>query len=210
MPSLTLGQVRRSGLALTTACALGLGFAAAPARAGDDGAAPIWVGLGSIVGLTNNDVHDPIEYRDHGRLVVPPKIELPPPAASPTRGDAAWPVDPDVQRRKKEKAAAAVLTPVPAPNKFKGQLAPDPGAPVTVSATAGMGPGGAGRPCDSGPGSPCETRTSPTINYNPLTWVGLEKKPQTVLGPEPDRDWLTDPPKGYRAPAEGVGVKLDN
>jgi hypothetical protein len=48
------------------------------------------------------------------------------------------------------------------------------------------------------------------MNWNPLTWVGIEKKPQIVLGPEPERDSLTDPPSGYRAPVEGVGVKIDN
>ena len=37
----------------------------------------------------------------------------------------------------------------------------------------------------------------------------MQKKPATVLGPEPDRDWLTDPPKGYREPAEGAGVKVE-
>ena len=79
---------------------------------------------------------------------------------------------------------------------------------VTMSATAGQGPGQ--RPCNSGPGVACQTRPAPSINWNPLTWVGLQKKPQTVLGPEPDRDWLTDPPKGYRDPAEGVGARLDN
>jgi hypothetical protein len=48
------------------------------------------------------------------------------------------------------------------------------------------------------------------MNWNPLTWVGLEQKPATVLGEEPEREDLTDPPKGYRAPAEGVGVKVKN
>ncbi len=26
-------------------------------------------------------------------------------------------------------------------------------------------------------------------------------KSNAPLGPEPDREWLTDPPKGYRAPS---------
>ena len=47
------------------------------------------------------------------------------------------------------------------------------------------------------------------MNWNPMTWVGLEKKPKLVLGPEPERQNLIDPPKGYRAPAEGVGAKVD-
>lgn len=115
-----------------------------------------------------------------------------------------------MQRVKKEKTEAAMPTPVVSPKRNHGVMAPDVGSAVTVSATAGQGPGGE-RSCDTGPGAaPCGSVPGPKLNYNPLTWVGLEKKPQTVLGPEPDRDWLTDPPKGYRTPAEGVGVKLDN
>jgi hypothetical protein len=39
-------------------------------------------------------------------------------------------------------------------------------------------------------------------NINPLNWVGMGKK--TPLGPEPDREWLTDPPQGFRAPVEPI------
>ena len=36
-------------------------------------------------------------------------------------------------------------------------------------------------------------------NLNPFNWVGMGKSTEP-LGPEPDREWLTDPPKGFRAP----------
>lgn len=206
MRSLTIGEVRRRRLAGAAACALWLALAAPPARAGDDGAAPLWVGIGSIFGLSGGDVQDPIEYRDRARLVVPPKVELPPPAVSPTLGNAAWPVDPDVQKRKKEKAEKQHYVFVPIPMRTPAVSGPH--SVVTEAATAGQPPGQ--RPCVKGPGESCATHPSPSINWNPLTWVGLEKKPQTVLGPEPDRDWLTDPPKGYREPAEGEGVRMDN
>ena len=206
MSSLTLGQVRRSGLALVAAGALGLGLAATPARAGDDGAAPLWVGIGSIFGFGGNADQDPIDYRDRAKLVLPPRAELPPPAASPTQGNVAWPVDPDLERRKKEKAEKDSYLFIPLRRRY--DTPPGNKSVVTMSATAGQGPGA--RPCAKGAGEACATHTSPPINWNPLTWVGLEKKPQTVLGPEPDRDWLTDPPKGYREPAEGAGVHLDN
>jgi hypothetical protein len=38
----------------------------------------------------------------------------------------------------------------------------------------------------------------------------LQKKDAIVLGPEPDRAELTDPPKGLRAPVEGPGAKIEN
>lgn len=180
----------------------------APARAGDDGAAPIWVGIGSIFsfGFGGDDAQDPIEYRDRARIVLPPKVELPPPAASPTQADAAWPLDQEAAKRKKDKAEKDAYTFVPLRKRTPPPVGP--GSVVTMSATAGQAPGQ--RPCTKGPGDTCETRPAPTMNFNPLTWVGLEKKAPTVLGPEPDRDWLTDPPKGYREPAEGAGVRLDN
>jgi len=215
MSSLTLGGLRCGGLAISAACALALGLAASPARAGDDGEAPIWEGIGSTIGLgsffgfTGQDKTPPIEYRDRAKLVVPPKVELPPPVASPTQGSASWPRDPDVERAKKEKAEADKPVRVFSSNGRMIRIPPPTTGDnvVTMSATAGQGPGQ--RPCNSGPGAACQTNMAPSINWNPLTWVGLEKKAPTVLGPEPDRGWLTDPPKGYREPVEGVGVRID-
>jgi hypothetical protein len=191
---------------------LGLGLAAAPARAGDDGEAPIWEGIGSTIGLgsffgfTGQDKTPPIEYRDRAKLVVPPKVELPPPVASPTQGSGPWPRDPDIERAKKEKAEKDKYVFVPFKNRRPWASSPD--SVVTVSATAGQDPDE--RPCNAGPGVACQTRSSPSINWNPLTWVGVQKNAPTVLGPEPNRDWLTDPPKGYREPAEGEGVRVAN
>ena len=71
-----------------------------------------------------------------------------------------------------------------------------------------MGPSLRGK-CAAGPGESCDSAPPPTLNWNPLTWVGIQKKPVTVLGPEPARKSLTDPPLGYREPAEGAGVKVD-
>jgi len=221
MRSVTLAKIGRGALAASAAGVVWLGLAAAPALAGDDGEAPIWVGVGSIFGPIVNFAGggghktDPIVYEEHGKLVLPPTMELEPPAAA-SAVDPAWPRDPDVERRKREKAEEEKAK----AHRFYGpgrQVNPpfgDVKGPVTVSATAGMGPGER-RPC-SAPGQSCqaqtqtETPTSPSINWNPLTWVGLQKKPQTVLGAEPDRDWLTDPPKGYRQPAEGEDVRVDN
>jgi hypothetical protein len=218
MPSVTLGTIRSGALAGSAACVVCLGLSATPALAGDDGEAPMWESVGSIFAPiftfgTGGQQKEPIEYRDHGKLVVPPKMDLPPPAAA-AAGDPSWPRDPDVERRKKEKAKAQEI------KTISGADAKTPPAPslqsqavgnapvVTMSATAGMGP--SGRRCKLDPGQTCQTQTGPSINWNPLTWVGLEKKPATVLGPEPDRDWLTDPPKGYREPAEGEGAHVDN
>ena len=180
-------------LARATA-ASGLGPTAA--RAGDDGAAPLWEGIGSIfgplVGLGNKEP-DPITYQEHGKLVVPKSLDLPQPGGAVVTNGGAWPLDQEVQRKKIAK------------EKEKGQIAgvgdarlrythPFPNAPVTVNA-ADQPQGSATEPAGG-----AKTESSTLLgNLNPLGWVGLNKGP-TTLGPEPDRDWLTDPPKGYRAP----------
>ena len=35
---------------------------------------------------------------------------------------------------------------------------------------------------------------------NVMETIGLARPDEIVAGQEPDRDWLTDPPKGYRVP----------
>jgi hypothetical protein len=183
------------------------------ARAGDDGQAPLWQGLTSVVGIGKSDGPD-IDYREHGKLVLPPKMELPPPSSGP-RTSAAWPTDQDVQKAKKLKA----LKDTPAPRNY-GKISNvelgKAGQVVTMSATAGAGPGGAACLKDgvavTCPEQPVKADNKPSrqLEWNPLTWVGIQKKADIVLGPEPDRDFLTDPPPGFRSPVEGVGVKVQN
>src|SRR5271157_5467839 len=167
------------------------------ARAGDDGAEPLWVGIGSIVGPfvgLNKDAPPPIDYREHGKLVVPPKMDLPPPAAPPSAA-AAWPVDQDIVRKKAEKEDAKKHIAGVGDARLR-YTHPFPNAPVTV------GPADQQSAVGAGPG---DKATSPSLlgNLNPLGWVGMGKS--VPLGSEPDRDWLTDPPKGYRAPVGPVG-----
>jgi len=206
MPSVTLEKFGRIAAAAAAAGLVGLCLSAAPALAGDDGAAPLWVGLGSVIGFGGPEDQPDIDYRDHAKLVVPPKMDLPAPAPSPWASATDWPRDPDVERWKKSQAEK---------NRSKtfnvkrdSHLPLDPHAVVTTNYTSGMGPSGRNR-CAAGPGDSCDSAPSPSINWNPLTWVGIQKKPVTVLGPEPSRTSLTDPPVGLRAPAEGAGVKVD-
>src|SRR5580704_16728930 len=99
------------------AIALGIGLVmtAGPVRAGDDDdddktfEEKIIEGIMAGIGGTNME-NKGIEYRERSPLVVPPKIDLPPPAASSAEVKAPnWPKDPDEQRRKA--AAAARKTP---------------------------------------------------------------------------------------------------
>src|SRR6202049_4435430 len=79
-------------------------------------------GIMAGIGGTNMDNRG-IDYRERSPLVVPPKLDLPPPAADAAEvKDPNWPKDPDVARRKaaiaaRKKAkpneieAARILTP---------------------------------------------------------------------------------------------------
>jgi hypothetical protein len=174
-------------------------------RAGDDGAAPLWVGIGSIFGglglnpWDKGDKPPPIEYREHGKIVVPPKLDLPPPGATLSTNDSGdWPVNQETERRKADKELAKKANVAPGGDARLRYLHPFPNAPVTVRASDQPDPQLVcphGK-CESTPAS--SGASSILGSLNPLGWVGAVKK--TPLGPEPDREWLTDPPKGYRAP----------
>ena len=184
-----------------------LGLYAAPARAADDGQASLITGLGQTFGVIPTE--DPrIDYRERGKLVIPPKKVLPPPAGSATRGDVAWPRDVEIARDKKQKlledgAPSARQLANPSFQFFNA------GDDVKVTTSSFDGHGPSCRHPDAKTGE-CPSAPKASIEWNPLTWVGIQKKEPTTLGPEPERQTLVDPPKGLRAPAEGVGAKVDN
>ena len=195
---------RLAGAAFLCA-AFGAAFAATPARAGDDGQASLISGLAATFGLTHED--DPqIDFRERPKIVVPPKKVLPPPAVASK--DGAWPVDVETARAKQRKHMEdAEPTARQAASRDWRLIKPGDDVKVTTSSMDPAGP--SCRVPDPKTGL-CPEAPRAEMNWNPMTWVGLQKKPAIVLGPEPERQSLIDPPKGYRAPAEGVGAKIDN
>jgi hypothetical protein len=207
----SLHQIRRAHR-FAVACAFVSVVAAAsvsPVFAGDDGQAPIWRGLGDLVGLTGMmgaEKEAPIQYRERARLVLPPKMVLPPPVAPEAERTAAWPVDPDAEkvRKAKEKARQILLSQSNTPGLRDGdRLSPDQL-----------------RADHSGPGktSSADRRCASETNRRGCDWVpfrnvwetiGLVKSDEVVAGREPDRDWLTDPPKGYRLPTNNTVATFD-
>src|SRR5437764_8324001 len=90
----------------TVALGIGLVMTVGAARAGDDEdddktfEEKVIEGIMAGIGGTNMDNRG-IEYRERSPLVVPPKLDLPPPEAVKTEIKAPnWPKDPDEQRRK--------------------------------------------------------------------------------------------------------------
>jgi hypothetical protein len=192
-------------LALTSAT-----FVTTSARAGDDGFAPLWQGIGSIfspilspaVGFGfGGEKPPPIDYREHGKLVLPPNTELPPPSSSAAKADPAWPVNQEIARKKALKEEGKKTIDGVGDARLRYTHGFPPNEPVTIRSVT---PDGQPVKCEGACGS-----TSSTLdNLNPLNWVGMGKK--VPLGPEPDREWLTDPPQGFRAPVGPVQGSASN
>jgi hypothetical protein len=173
------------------------GFVNSPAWAGDDGQAPLWQGIGSIFGPAigfglGGEKPPPIDYHEHGKIVVPPNMELPPPGSSASV-EPDWPVNQEVLRKKaqKEEAKKTIAGEGDARQRYTHPFPAN--TPVTVRA---VDPEGQEVKCEGA----CGSTSSALGNLNPLNWVGMGKA--VPLGPEPDREWLTDPPKGFRAPVQ--------
>lgn len=192
---------------LALVAAFGVCALAAPVRAAEDGQASLITGLGQSFGVLPMDEPN-IDYRERGKLVVPPKKVLPPPGGLAARGDGAWPKDVEIIRDKKQKAMEDA-SPSARQMSTRSYQFYHPGDDVKVTTSSFNSHGPACRRPDPKTGQ-CPQAATPGIEWNPLTWVGLQKKAPSVLGPEPERQTLVDPPKGLRAPAEGVGAKIEN
>src|SRR5437899_3218675 len=107
-------QARLTRAAWFTAVAFGIGLvmAAGPVHAADDEdeddktfEEKIIEGIMRGIGGTNMENRG-IDYRERSPLVVPPKLDLPPPGSVAAEAKAPnWPKDPDEQRRKAAIAA---------------------------------------------------------------------------------------------------------
>src|SRR5450432_758660 len=174
-----------------SAVALGVGLlmASGAARAGDDDEDDktfedkIIENVMRGIGGTNMD-NTGIEYRERSPLVVPPKIDLPPPASATADVKAPnWPKDPDEARRKAAIAARKKENKDPA--EARRLLTPSELNKGKVAASA---------------------RT----NNDPVQ-PGATKSETAPFKGEPTRDSLTQPPTGYQTPspnfAYGTGPK---
>ncbi|HLH10614.1 MAG TPA: hypothetical protein VKV77_01905 [Methylovirgula sp.] len=220
-----------------------LGFAAAVAwlafGAAEPAAADPWNSFLGFVGMGPKDPADStIDYSARPALVVPPKMDLPPPQTAKVR-PADWPNDPDAGARHAAEADSRRPAP-PSPDagadasadadqsdqsaqpaqQSKADSPPDPGSitgdkkvsvpwdqnahvasnanPNNRIATPWGGSGGSGD-------SQGWSLSNPLGSFD---WFGFVKqddsKSATALkvGVDPPRQYLTQPPPGYRAPVE--------
>jgi hypothetical protein len=158
------------------------------------------------IGGTNMDNRG-IDYRERSPLVVPPKLDLPPPATASADIKAPnWPKDPDEKRRKA--AIAARKKSKPDPMQAARPLTPDE---LNVGRTAA-------------PARTSNEPIQPGVSTNPVlspSQLGFDGRFSSLFGGnksesapfkgEPDRETLTMPPPGYQTPspnfAYGTGPK---
>jgi hypothetical protein len=215
-------MVQNSSRALTRALrlavvALGIGLVmtAGAARAQDDDEddktfeEKIIEGIMTGIGGTNMENRG-IEYRERSPLVVPPKLDLPPPAAASNEVKAPnWPKDPDEARRKA--AIAARKKENKDPREASRILTPSelnvrgPKASSTADSDSVTQPGG-------NPGA--NSILSPSQLGYSGGFSGLFGGNKAEVAPfkgEPTRESLTQPPSGYQTPspnfAYGTGPK---
>jgi hypothetical protein len=211
------GTLTRAARLSAIALGVGLLFASNAARAGDDEDEPtfeekiisgIMHGLGGI-----NMDNSGIDYRERSPLVVPPKLDLPPPASASAEVKVPnWPKDPDEARRKALIAARkkdAHKDAVTASREATRVLTPDE---LNKVRTAAGTSGGTANSDSLTPGA------SPVFSPTQLGYeggfMGLFKGNKAESAPfkgEPTRETLTMPPPGYQTPssnfAYGTGPK---
>ena len=159
------------------------------------------------IGGTNME-NTGIEYRERSPLVIPPRTDLPPPAAAAAEAPVPnWPKDPDVKRRKDANAARKKDN--KDPREASRLLTP---SELAAGKTA---PAQAARRETNLPGNPGATAIlSPSqLGYEGglRGLFGGNKTESAPFKGEPTRDTLTMPPPGYQTPspnyAYGTGAE---
>jgi hypothetical protein len=164
-------------------------------------------GIMAGVGGTNMENRG-IEYRERSPLVVPPKLDLPPPATAAAEvKDPNWPKDPDVARRK----AAIAARKKAKPNEIEAARILTP-SELNAARTAPQSR------ASNDPVQPGNSDNSPILSPSQLGYTGGfsglfggNKSETAPFKGEPTRDSLTMPPTGYQTPspnfAYGTGPK---
>jgi len=198
----------------SVALGIGLAMATGPVRAADPEdeddktfEEKIIEGIMAGIGGTNMENRG-IDYRERSPLVVPPKLDLPPPAADKAEVKAPnWPKDPDEQRRKAAIAARKKVNKDPL--EASRILTPSELARAKGKASSG------GDSVDQPGGNP---GTNAVLSPSQLGYsggfsglFGGNKAETAPFKGEPTRESLTQPPPGYQTPspsyAYGTGPK---
>jgi hypothetical protein len=156
-----------------------------------------------------------IDYRERSPLVVPPKLDLPPPEQVTTPKDPAWPADSDEKKRKQATVTKRNNYTRRDPDDGARPLRPDE-LRGTGASSSDKGKGPAQDERDAGrPMKPSELGWTGGIKEvltgNVKGLFGGESEEYAEFTKEPPRSTLLEPPPGYRTPSPnqpyGVGTK---
>jgi hypothetical protein len=204
--------LRFSAMGFAVALGIGLVVMSDVARAQDDDEddktfeEKIIEGIMAGIGGTNME-NKGIDYRERSPLVVPPKLDLPPPAASAEVKAPNWPKDPDEARRKAAVAA-----------RKKENKDPREQARILSPSELAVGKTAAASRTNNDPIQPGTSNTNPILSPSQLGYTGGfsglfggNKSETAPFKGEPTRESLTQPPSGYQTPssnfAYGTGPK---
>jgi hypothetical protein len=175
-----------------------------PALALDDGQANMFdtiLGILTISPLERNEAKADIDYRERPPLVLPPKMELRQPQVPGAGRSAAWPQDPDVVKRRKAALEAS---------RAKGS--PAKGNDLVSKQELNSGRY-ASTPAETAQQPRCGDNQHNCLYVNPdeLRAGGAldQSSKEVAVGEEPDREYLTQPPKGYRVVTKKVQATFD-
>lgn len=204
---LSSGALKRSMRLAAVALSLGLAVSVTAAHAADDdddgltfeerAIKSLMTGLGGT-----NMENSGIDYRERSPLVVPPRLDLPTPAASSNPAAVAnWPKDPDVKARREAAAAAKSSGRPEAVLEASRPLTPSEMAPKRAKvSSSGVDNSHPGDPNKNIVLSPSQLGVSSGMFKN---MFGGNKGETAEFKGEPTRDSLTQPPVGYQTPAQG-------
>lgn len=203
----TMGPTRLSRAVRIGVTTLGIGMAigVSVAYAQDDDDEPTFeqkIIKNIMGGIGATDGTEPgIDYRERSPLVIPPKIDLPPPQSASAEAPANWPKDIEATERKRRRAAEKnrVMGPDGARPLTRAEL--EVGRTKHVAATEPLQPGVTGNPM-----------LSPSqLGFKGFGSIFGAKTESAPFTGEPERESLTQPPPGYQTPSPnyvfGTGPK---
>ncbi len=221
----TSSLARRRTVRLS-AVALGIGLlvVSGAARAQDDDEddktfeEKIIEGVMHGIGATNME-NSGIDYRERSPLVVPPKLDLPPPVTAKQEANVPnWPKDPDearrkamLEKRKKDKKDTRDAVAVQ-----RDQTRPLSPSELNVARTAPTGGAGNHGSDSENPGAGANPLSPDQLGFNGRlsNLFGGSKTETAQFKGEPTRETLTEPPPGYQTPspnfAYGTGKQLES
>lgn len=191
---------------------MGAGVFHGSAMAADDGYQDVVSSVLTAVGVLKADTSPEIDYRERAPLVLPPKMSLEKPVQAGANRSAAWPQDPDVAKRRREAEEARAPTENILGNRRDVLSKDDLVKNRTASATPQIA-ADHDRCGNQGNKRGCLVLDPDTLraegDHYAASGMGDKDKKDIVAGQEPDRMYLTQPPKGYLKTSKTVKATVE-